>query len=79
VEFKFDSDPKEPNPNPKDRGPTRAFLIADDIATARKGDRGVAQNRHVGQINEPRYTSHMRAWQQGTTTQPLDGNVLSLG
>ena len=79
MEFIFDSDPIEPNPNPKDREPTWAFLTAGGIATARKGDRGVAPERRTGQSNEPHCTSHARSRQQGTTMRPLDGGVPSLG
>ena len=79
VEFECDLDPKEPNPNPKDREPTWAFLTAGGIATTRKGDRGVAPERRTGQSNEPHCTSHARSWQQSTTMWPLDGGVLSLG
>ena len=45
VEFEFDSDPIEPNPNPKDREPTWAFLTADGIATAWKEHCGVTPER----------------------------------
>ena len=78
MKFIFDSDPIEPNPNPKDREPTWAFLTAGGIATARKGDRDVAPERRAGQCNEPHCTSHVRSRQQGTTMRPLDGGVLSL-
>ena len=78
MEFKFDSDPIEPNPNPKDREPTWAFFTAGGIATARKEHRGVAPERRVGQSRDP-CTSHARSLQQGTTKWPLDGCVLSLG
>ena len=74
----FDSDTTEPNPNPKDREPTWAFPTAGGIATARKGDRGVAPERRAGQCNEPHCTSHVWSRQQGTTMRPLDGGVLSL-
>jgi hypothetical protein len=45
------------NPNPKDRGPTWAFLTASGTATARKEDRGAAHGRRTGQNTEPRFTS----------------------
>jgi len=79
VEFECDSDPKEPNPNPKDREPTWAFFTADGIAAARKEHHGVAPERRAGQSRDPHCTSHARSWQQGTTKRPLDGGVLSLG
>ena len=79
MEFEFNSDPIEPNPNPKDREPTWAFLTAGGIATARKGDRGVAPEWCAGQSNEPHCTSHAQSRQQGTTMRPLDGGMLSLG
>ena len=53
----FDSDTIEPNPNPKDREPTWAFLTADGIATAWKGDHGVAPERRAGQGRDPHCTS----------------------